>query len=53
MYTFANGAVKLANKRYTSIKNDYCLTLDNNTVIKKCEEDKAIVEAGFSFSGLD
>lgn len=26
IYLFANGAVKLANKKFTSIKNDYCLT---------------------------
>ena len=53
MYTFAGGEVKIANKKFTSIKNDYCLTFDQNTVIKKCDDDKAIVGAGFSFSGLD
>lgn len=53
VYTFENGSVKLANKRFTSIKNDYCLTFDQNTVIKKCDEDQAIVGTGFSFTGLD
>lgn len=28
VYLFANGQVKLANKKFTSIKNDYCLTFD-------------------------
>ncbi len=28
VFLFANGSVKLANKKYTSIKNDYCLTFD-------------------------
>ena len=53
VYTFENGQVKLANKRYTSIKNDYCLTFDQNTVVKKCEEDAGITDSGYSFSSLD
>ena len=53
VYTFENGSVKLANKRYTSIKNDYCLTFDNNTVIKKCNQDVDIKETGYSFTSLD
>ncbi len=53
VYTFEGGQIKLANKRYTSIKNDYCLTFDNNTIIKKCDQDMDITEAGFSFSTLD
>jgi replication factor A1 len=33
VYIFANGKVNLANKRFTSIKNDYSLTFDNKTEI--------------------
>lgn len=33
IYLFANGFVKLANKKFTSIKNDYCLTFDQNADI--------------------
>ena len=53
VYTFENGQVKLANKRFTSIKNDYCLTFDQNTIVKKCEEDAGITDSGYSFSSLD
>ena len=28
VYTISGGMVKIANKKFTSIKNDYCLTLD-------------------------
>jgi len=53
VYTFTGGQVKLANKKFTSIKNDYCITFDRDTVIKKCDEDKAIKDVGFSFSSLE
>jgi replication factor A1 len=33
VYIFANGKVNLANKRFTSIKNDYSLTFGNETEI--------------------
>lgn len=33
VYIIANGQVKMANKRFTSIKNDFCLTLGNETLI--------------------
>ncbi len=29
VYLFSNGSVKIANKKFTSIKNDYCLTFDH------------------------
>ena len=28
VYTFSNGTVRLANKKFTSIKNDYCLVFE-------------------------
>lgn len=52
MYTFSNGAIKVANKRYTSIKNDYCITFDSTTVIKDAGEDRGIKGDGFSFTPL-
>ena len=39
VYLFANGQVKLANKKFTSIKNDYCLTFDHNADVVEAEED--------------
>lgn len=42
VYTFSNGSVKLANKRFTSIKNDFCLTFSKDSVCEKCAEDDEI-----------
>ena len=39
VYTFQNATVKLANKRYTSIKNDYCLTFDKDAKILELLDD--------------
>lgn len=52
MFLFANGSVKLANKRFTSIKNDYCLTFDQSADVQEAEDDKEIKKQGFSFVGL-
>ena len=32
-YTFKRGTIKAANKRYTSIKNDYSITFNKDTII--------------------
>lgn len=42
IYTFTNGLVKLANKRFSSIKNDYCLTFSKDSLCEKCAEDEEI-----------
>ena len=53
MYTISGGMVKLANKKFTSIKNDYCLTLDRLAVVKETKDDEvAIGKLGFSFTNL-
>lgn len=33
VYLFSNGTVKIANQKYTSIKNDYCIVFDRNSEI--------------------
>ena len=30
VYLFSNGCVKMANKRFTSIKNDFCIVFEKN-----------------------
>ena len=42
VYLFSNGNVKLANKKFTSIKNDYCLNFDNNADVQEVEDDQDI-----------
>lgn len=29
----------MANKKFTSIKNDYCISFDKSTDIKECMDD--------------
>lgn len=53
VYQFANGTIKLANKRYTSIKNDYCITFDQGCEIMEIKNDSKIKAQGFSFVDLN
>ena len=39
VYTFANGQVKMAIQKYTSIKNDYSIVFDKNSTIELVEDD--------------
>lgn len=39
VFLFSGGQVKIANKKFTSIKNDYSLTFDQNSEIKEVQED--------------
>jgi hypothetical protein len=51
--------VKVANKRFTSIKNDLCITFDKNSSVEEVEDDSQIQTQGYrlsllpSSSGLD
>jgi ssDNA-binding replication factor A large subunit len=53
VYLFSNGTIKIANQKYTSIKNDYCIVFDRNSEIKECEDDEHISGQGFSFTTID
>ena len=53
VYLFSNGSIKIANKRYTSIQNDYCIVFDRNSEIEEVADDEDIVQQGFSFCSLD
>lgn len=52
VYTFAGGLVKLANKKFTTIKNDYCLTFGNDAHVMKCDDDDDIEGVSFNFTDL-
>lgn len=43
----------MANKKFTSIKNDFCLTLGRETEIQECGEDVSILNNGFSFTSIE
>ena len=53
VYTIADGTVKMANQRYSSIKNDLCLVIDESSVIGHCADDPKIQSDGFAFSRID
>ena len=53
VYTFSNGGVKMANKKYTSINNDYQIIFDRNSKIVEVEDDIKIQVRGFCFVGID
>lgn len=44
VYLFSNGVVKMANKRFTSIKNDFCIVFEKNAQIVEVEDDGSIAE---------
>jgi replication factor A1 len=50
VYLVSNGTVKVAAKKYTSIKNDYSILLDSKSHIEECEDDKKIGDKGFNFT---
>ena len=43
----------MANQKYSSIKNDYCIVFDKSAQITECGEDESIQEVGFSFVSVD
>jgi len=50
VYLFSNGVVKMANKRFTSIKNDFCIVFEKNAQIIKVVDDGSIAEQAFDFT---
>ena len=48
VYVFSGCIVKMANKKFTSIKNNFCITFDRSTNIQECMDDNQINQTGFS-----
>ena len=50
----SNGYVKVANKRYTTIRHDFCITFDQFANIKEADENDNlnIKGGGFNFTTL-
>ena len=53
VYTFSNGQVKLANLRYTSVKNDYGLVFDIHSKIEKVADDESIQSVSYNFKNMN
>lgn len=42
VYDFMNGSVRIANKKFTTVKNDLCLIFEKNSEIIQVEDDGLI-----------
>ncbi len=52
VYSWAGGRVKMANRKFTSIDNDYCIYFSNTSAIHKLEDDGQIKENGYAFRSI-
>lgn len=52
VYLFSNGCVKMANKKFTSIKNDFCIVFEKNAQIIEVEDDNSIAVQAFEFCDI-
>lgn len=53
MYLFSNGYVKMANKKFTSVRNDYCITFEQRSLIEPVSDDGAISRHSFDFMPIN
>ena len=42
VYLFSSGQVKIANSKFTFVKNDFCLVFDKNAEIVEVPDDLTI-----------
>jgi replication factor A1 len=52
IYCFSNGLVKMANKKFTSIKNDFCIIFEKFSQIVEAPDDGSITNQAFDFSKI-
>lgn len=52
VYVFCKGTVKIANQKFTSIKNEYCLNFSPYSEISLTKDDSSISKTAFSFVTL-
>ena len=53
VYTISEAFVKMANKRFTSIDNDYCIVFSKESKVEKCADDVDIQSNSYNFTGLE
>lgn len=49
VYLFSNGVVKMANRKFTSIKNDFCINFDKGAEIIQVNDDESIRTLAYNF----
>lgn len=46
------GLIKISNKRFTTIQNDYCITFDKSSEIVEVQDDSEDIQMSFNFTSL-
>uniref|UniRef100_A0A8D1DHZ1 Replication protein A subunit n=1 Tax=Sus scrofa TaxID=9823 RepID=A0A8D1DHZ1_PIG len=52
VYYFSKGTLKIANKQFTAVKNDYEMTFSNETSVMPCEDGHHLPTVQFDFTGI-
>lgn len=53
VYYFSKGTLKIANKQFTAVKNDYEMTFNNETSVMPCEDGRNLPTVQFGFTKID
>jgi len=53
IYLFSDGNIKLANKKYTSVLNDFAITFEEHARIQEAMDDNTITHVAFNFSSIE
>jgi hypothetical protein len=53
VYLFSNGNVKISNRKYSAIDNDFCIVFDQNAEIVEVKDDETIQSLAFSFVNIN
>ncbi|XP_056416155.1 replication protein A 70 kDa DNA-binding subunit [Hyla sarda] len=49
VYYFSKGTLKIANKQYTAVKNDYEMTFNSETTVIPCDDSSDVPSVQFEF----
>ena len=52
VYVFSTGQIKMANKKFTSVRNDFCIVFEKNSDIQEAKDDGSISNQAFDFCGI-
>nr|KAF6417008.1 replication protein A1 [Molossus molossus] len=53
VYYFSKGTLKIANKQFSAVKNDYEMTFSNETSVMPCEDGHNLPTVQFDFTRID
>lgn len=53
VYLFSNGQVKMANKRFTNLKNDFCIFFQKWSQINEAKDDGSILNQVYDFTNIE